>query len=134
VSLQLLFIKVFTLGVVAHAFTPTRGGRGRRISEFEASLVYRVSSRTARATQRNPVSKNQKPKKKKVFTVELCLYSYCSGVRPTLCQIPACGLDWLRCSCIAKDGLELPSFLPPLSAGLTGMHHSGQCSVLGAGV
>jgi hypothetical protein len=25
--------------------------------EFEASLVYRVSSRTARATQRNPVSK-----------------------------------------------------------------------------
>jgi hypothetical protein len=35
------------------------GGRGRRISEFEASLVYRVSSRTARATQRNPVSKNK---------------------------------------------------------------------------
>jgi hypothetical protein len=34
------------------------GGRGRWISEFEASLVYRVSSRTARATQRNPVSKN----------------------------------------------------------------------------
>jgi hypothetical protein len=34
--------------------------RGRRISEFEASLVYRVSSRTASATQRNPVSKNQK--------------------------------------------------------------------------
>jgi hypothetical protein len=45
------------------------GGRGRRISEFEASLVYRVSSRTARATQRrNPVSikpKNQKPTKQK---------------------------------------------------------------------
>jgi hypothetical protein len=39
------------------------GGRGRRISEFEASLVYRVSSRTARATQRNPASKNQKKKK-----------------------------------------------------------------------
>jgi hypothetical protein len=35
------------------------GGRSRRISEFEASLVYKVSSRTARATQRNPVSKNQ---------------------------------------------------------------------------
>jgi hypothetical protein len=35
------------------------GGRGRRISEFEASLVYKVSSRTARAIQRNPVSKNQ---------------------------------------------------------------------------
>jgi hypothetical protein len=33
------------------------GGRGRQISEFEASLVYRVSSRIARATQRNPASK-----------------------------------------------------------------------------
>jgi hypothetical protein len=41
------------------------GGRGRRISEFEASLVYRVSSRAAKATQRNPVSKNPKKKKKK---------------------------------------------------------------------
>jgi hypothetical protein len=27
------------------------GGRGRRISEFQASLVYRMSSRTARAIQ-----------------------------------------------------------------------------------
>jgi hypothetical protein len=35
------------------------GGRDRWISEFEASLVYKVSSRTARATQRNPVLKNQ---------------------------------------------------------------------------
>ena len=40
------------------------GSRGRRISEFEASLVYRVSSRTARATQRNPVSTKQNPKTK----------------------------------------------------------------------
>ena len=32
----------------------------RQISEFEASLVYRVSPRTARATQRNPVSKKTK--------------------------------------------------------------------------
>jgi hypothetical protein len=40
------------------------GGRDRRISEFEASLVYKESSRTARAIQRNPVSKNQKKKKK----------------------------------------------------------------------
>jgi hypothetical protein len=40
------------------------GGRGRRISEFEASLVYKVSSRTARAIQRNPISKKQKQKQK----------------------------------------------------------------------
>jgi hypothetical protein len=53
---------------------PALGGRGRQISEFEASLgrqisefeaslVYKVSSRVARATQRNPVSKNQKKSK-----------------------------------------------------------------------
>jgi hypothetical protein len=41
------------------------GGRGRQISEFEASLVYKVSSRTARAIQRNPVLKIKKKKKKK---------------------------------------------------------------------
>jgi hypothetical protein len=41
------------------------GGRGRQISEFEASLIYRVSSRTSRATQRNPVSKNQRKRKEK---------------------------------------------------------------------
>jgi hypothetical protein len=40
-------------------------GIGRWISEFEASLVYKVSSRTARAIQRNPVSKKQNKKKKK---------------------------------------------------------------------
>jgi hypothetical protein len=39
------------------------------ISEIEASLVYRVSSRTARAIQRNPVQKKTKQiqKKKKDF-------------------------------------------------------------------
>jgi hypothetical protein len=35
------------------------GDRGRWISELEASLVYKVNSRTARATQRNPVLKQQ---------------------------------------------------------------------------
>jgi hypothetical protein len=41
------------------------GGRGRRISEFKASLVYKVSSKTARAIQRNPVSKNKTKTKTK---------------------------------------------------------------------
>jgi hypothetical protein len=45
---------------------PSRGrGRGRRISEFEASLVYRVSSRTI---QRNPVLKKKKKKKERKKT------------------------------------------------------------------
>jgi hypothetical protein len=43
------------------------GGRGKQISKIKASLVYRVSSNTARATQKNPVSKktNQKQKQNK---------------------------------------------------------------------
>jgi hypothetical protein len=44
------------------------GGRGRQISEFEASLVYRVSSRTARAIQRNPVSEKKQKQKQKTKT------------------------------------------------------------------
>jgi hypothetical protein len=38
---------------------PALGRQRQTDSEFEASLVYRVSSRTARATQRNPVPKKQ---------------------------------------------------------------------------
>jgi hypothetical protein len=48
------------------------GGRGRQISEFKASLVYRVSSRTARAIQRNSVVKN-KNKNKKTKAIRLHL-------------------------------------------------------------
>jgi hypothetical protein len=45
-------------------------GRGRWISEFKASLVYKVSSRTARATQRNPISKRCTPQKRKKIKLE----------------------------------------------------------------
>jgi hypothetical protein len=49
------------LGVVTLVCNLTTWGvRVEWISEFEASLVYRVSSRTVRATQRNPVSKQTK--------------------------------------------------------------------------
>ena len=34
------------------------GSRGRWVSEFKASLVYKVGSRSARATQRNCVLRN----------------------------------------------------------------------------
>jgi hypothetical protein len=49
------------------------GGRGRWISEFKASLVYRESSRTDRATQRNPVSKNKTKTKKKNIITHVCV-------------------------------------------------------------
>jgi hypothetical protein len=37
-------------------------GRGRQISEFKATLVYRVSSMTAWVIQRNPILKQSKTK------------------------------------------------------------------------
>jgi hypothetical protein len=53
-------------GVVAHTFNPSAwkeeaGG----FLEFEVNLVYRMSSRTARAIQRNPVLGKKKKKKRK---------------------------------------------------------------------
>jgi hypothetical protein len=45
------------------------GGRGRWISEFKASLVYRVSSRTVRAIQRNPVSATPSKKQTKKISI-----------------------------------------------------------------
>jgi hypothetical protein len=48
-------------GMVAQAFNPsTQEAEAGRFLSSRPSLVYKVSSRTARATQRNPVSKNQK--------------------------------------------------------------------------
>jgi hypothetical protein len=47
--------------VVAQAFNPsTQEAEAGRSLEFKASLDYRVSSRTAKATQRNPVLKTHK--------------------------------------------------------------------------
>ena len=69
---------------MTHAFNPNTW-------EAEASLVYKVSSRTARATQRNPVSKNQKKKKEKKEqncwgnTAVSCFVSICDWKqKPTL--------------------------------------------------
>jgi hypothetical protein len=71
------------------------GGRGRWISEFEASLVYRVSSRTARATQKNPVLKKQTKtnKQKEPSTWEEDCHEFKSAVAigpKTLLSKPKC--------------------------------------------
>jgi hypothetical protein len=50
---------------MAHAFNPsTWEAEAGGFLSSEASLVYRVSSRTARAIQRTPVSKKKKKKKR----------------------------------------------------------------------
>ena len=70
-------------GMVAYAFNPsTRRGRGRWISEFEASLVYKVSSRTARDIQRNPVSKNQKTKQDSAQAILLLVSTFSAQAKP----------------------------------------------------
>ena len=46
---------------------------GRQISEFKVSLIYRTSSRTARATQRKPwLQKKRKEGKKKASKLVVC--------------------------------------------------------------
>ena len=64
--------------MVAHTFNPQHlEGRGRWISELEASLVYRVSSRTARATPRNPVSKTNKQTNKQTNNNRIAMVLGC---------------------------------------------------------
>jgi hypothetical protein len=53
------------------------GGRGRRISEFRANVLCRVSFWTARATQRNLVSTKRIQKKKKKKYCILCPVGNC---------------------------------------------------------
>jgi hypothetical protein len=72
----------FVFNFRIHSIKQTKPALGRqrqrqRQADFEASLVYKVSSRTARAIQRNPVLKsknknkntpnNTPPPKKKLF-------------------------------------------------------------------
>jgi hypothetical protein len=56
-------------GVVAHAFNPStrEAAEAGEFLVFEASLVYIVSSRIARATQRNPVSKKKNRNRIKII-------------------------------------------------------------------
>ena len=51
---------------MAHAFNSGTWEAEADLSEFEANLVYKVSSRTARiVAQRNPVLQNKQTKRKK---------------------------------------------------------------------
>jgi hypothetical protein len=56
--------------------------KSKQISEFKASLVYQVSSRKTRATQRNPVSTNKKRKEEK----NTCLQKFYSIMHLTSLQ------------------------------------------------
>jgi hypothetical protein len=65
---------------------------------LEDSLVYKVSSRIARAMQRNPVSKNLKKKKKYMIFCKVDKQSAVSGkIEMTDCIRTLCflGKSWL---------------------------------------
>ena len=53
--------------------------------EFEASLVYRVSSRTAKATQRNLVLKRQKQCIFNYMYMNMCMSVQVSGDTRRIC-------------------------------------------------
>ena len=58
--------------MVAHTFNPSIGRQMQAISVSSRPVVYRVSSKTARAViQRNPVSKTKQKTNKNIFTVNL---------------------------------------------------------------
>ena len=58
--------------VVAQAFNPCAGeAQAGQVSEFKTSLVYRMSSQTTRATQRNPVFKTKEKNLGNVYSYQL---------------------------------------------------------------
>jgi hypothetical protein len=67
VGIKLFRIFLYLLFFVSLKKVYHSGGRGRWISEFEASLVYKMSFSIARAIQRNPVSNPSPTKKESIF-------------------------------------------------------------------
>jgi hypothetical protein len=64
-DIQCLFKNKFESRAWWHTpLIPALGGRGRQISEFEANLVYRVSSRTAPGLYRETLSRKTKKQTK----------------------------------------------------------------------
>jgi hypothetical protein len=61
------------------------GGRGRQISEFEASLAYKVSSRTARATEKPCLEEKKKKKKASVGCASSYYYNFSLNDKTIVC-------------------------------------------------
>ena len=77
---------------MAYTFNPSTWEAEAEGSQFEASLVYRSNSRTASATQRNPVSKNKPSKGCVCVCVCVCL---------CLCMHQVTRAAFSRCDCDA---------------------------------
>jgi hypothetical protein len=78
--------------VVAPLIPALRWQKWAYLFEFETSLVYRVSSRRARATERNPVLKKKTKQQQKIY---VCLWAcvfvgLCVCVCVCVCMFTAC--------------------------------------------
>jgi hypothetical protein len=93
---------------------PALGRQRQVVSEFKASLVYKVSSRTARAIQRNPISKNQKKKKKKKKETNKPQTIYSMWTAPSVavfCDIHMVNADISLCETgSGQDACDVPHF------------------------
>jgi hypothetical protein len=72
------------------------GGRGRQISEFEASLVYRVSPRTGRATQRNPVSEKKERERERKQNKNKAFPHHCLSLKEVRTRTQNRSTTWRR--------------------------------------
>jgi hypothetical protein len=70
-----LRIRIFLI-ILAYAVCQDLGGTGKSNSEFEASLAKRASSRTTKATQRNPVLQKYNNSNNRITTMEIIVQSY----------------------------------------------------------
>lgn len=67
--------------MVPHTNLSTQEAKAGGSLEFEASLYYRVSFRTTRATQRNLILKNLKKKKMAKVVQRNCIFDRHGGAR-----------------------------------------------------
>ena len=104
--------------------------------DLEASLVYTMSSRTARATQRNPVSIEPKKKERKLdwlkwrgkLLAQSRLGEELAGIRVT--NVVLCPVLTARSSAALKLFFTLPLFSPP-GGRIEGLsHHLGRSHLL----
>jgi hypothetical protein len=94
------------------------GGRGRQISEFKASLVYRVSSRTPKALQRNPVLEKQKQTNKKDIFKESCSSVQIIPAHTVHCQSALFPSKQLHYSSSLLKHLRVPYLINDLSSSI----------------
>jgi hypothetical protein len=93
---------------LAHTLVPAlKRQRQASLCEFKASLLYRNSSKTARATQWNPVSNKQTNKQKVYYGLKkMAQWLWQLAAPPNkLNKILSIHISWLTTACIQLQGI-----------------------------